>query len=114
MGIDFSVSGRCPCCKQWYDNVFSWTPRITFNHREFYVKVDNDAYEGMKGSKTLKELLCHVMKLVKHFPSTDRVYGNGDYHERTKKNASIGINGLLAWCYCNYKRHPNAEVSVSY
>ena len=121
MGIDYDISGTCEgckqdsCegCKQDYCDVFSWQPRITYNHTWMYRWFIHDI-SPMKKSKTLKELLDFLTDLIEYFPATDINCDEGSYYKPTYKNASIGLNLLFVWVYCNYKRHPNAEVSIRY
>ena len=114
LGIDYNISGKCECCNQYYNNVVSWTPRLTYNHIHRYYEVYPEANKGLKESKTLKELLDILIKICKFFPSTDRNFSEGDYYKDTHKNASIGINSLLVWTYINHKKFPNAKVSIWY
>lgn len=111
MGIDYSLC--CECCGQEV-NIFSFTPRITYNHTRMYKEKDLESYEKLKTSKSASELLGNVLTLAKHFPSTDRNFTNGDYYLESPKNASIGLNSLLVWLYCNLRQYPKARISIWY
>ena len=111
MGIDYTL--YCNCCNQEV-NIFSFNPSITYNHAKIYCMINDEAYEKLKKSTTPSELLENVLILAKSFPSTDRLSDEGDYYKPTLKNASIVLNTLLVWLYCNLRTYPKSQIFIWY